>query len=159
MAQSGGKLVLLQTIEFVNTNEQKTITPTADWANYDFLLFVPDMTVTPQEGQTKNNWLWIKITNTYMGSNYSGNNYSANGSGGIRDMRDALVVVKAWMQDRYSWIGEFLTGRGVAPQCNTNHHEEETFANLVFQYGGYYQGDYGLLNGTLKIYGGKFPVQ
>ena len=160
MAQSGGKLVLLQTIEFVNTNEQKTITPTADWANYDFLLLVPDMTVTPQEGQTSGNWLWCQITNTNgSGSLYTSSNYSTNGTTGIRGMYDALMVYHAWVGDRYYWRAMFMTGRGANVQFVTGHQDEESLANISLLYGGYRQETYALFNGTLKIYGGKFPVQ
>ena len=150
-------LKLLRTLTFENTNERQAIVPSADWANYDFLLLVPDMTVTSQDGQTSGNWLWFQITNTNgSGSLYTSSNYSANGTTGIRNMYDALMVYHAWVGDRYYWRAMFMTGRGANVQSVTGHQDEESLATVSLLYGGYYQGTYAYLNGTVKIYGGKF---
>lgn len=149
----GGTVDLLRTVTFENTNEQIAITPDASWAQYNFLLFVPDLTITTQEGQTAGNWLFFRI----IGNRGGGCQYEGTGNAGKRDTGSMLVLSKGWNTDRYVWVFSFISGRSSSLMLKDIFNiDSETFSDLTYEYGGYYQSTYGLLNGTVKIYGGKF---
>ena len=147
---------LLRTLTFENSNAQQDITPDSSWDQYDFLLFVPDLTVTKQEGSSYGNWLWFSFT----GDRGTNSNYDGMSAEGKRDKTQTVVFLKGWTNDRYYWRWAFLySGRGGSLQLKTVlDYDSEEISDLTFKYGAYYQSTYALLNGTVNIYGVKLPT-
>lgn len=155
MASGTQNLVLLRTLTFENTNARQTFTPDANWADYDFLLIVPDLTIVAQAEQTSGNWLWFQIT----GDRGTANNYEGTSSLGVRNISNCILLSKGYYSDRFYWRWIFLAGRGGNLQLKAVQDiDSETFADLTYTYGGYQQGTNGLLNGVVRIYGGKLPT-
>ena len=153
LSMGGAKLKLMRTLTFENTNEQVTITPDATWGQYDILMFVPDLQVVAQEGQTSGNWLYFNL----KGSRGTAEQYDGNAQTGARDVLSTVFIAKGWNSDRYYWRFMFMGGRGgIITLKEVLDINSETFSDLTYTYGAYRQGTNALLNGTVKIYGGKF---
>lgn len=155
---NGGRVDLLHTMTFVDAlgeSGRQSIAGNASWAKYDMLLFVPDITITAQDGQTSGNWLRMEIA---RGSTLNGN-YNSLGTVGKRDEYFTACVCKGWNGDRYYWRYGFIGDRGGSiPFANTQDKDSETLADLTYKYGPYYGGTNATMSGTVKIYGVKYPT-
>lgn len=152
----GGRIDFLQELTFVNAlgaSGRQEIDIPQSWDKYDFILFVPDLMITAQEGQTNGNWLWYEIRNKT--TNVTQGNYDGDSGVGAREMgRYTAIVSKGEMVNsglRFM-MSCWISGRIASIPATT----DEKFSDLKITYGTYYGGTYGLLNGTVKIYGAKF---
>ena len=137
-----------------DSSSRQSIQCPSSWDDYDILLLVPDITISAKEGQTQGNWLWMKIERT--GTATSNNNYNSVGTVGERGVYFTATVLKGWNGDRYYWHYGFNADRGGQMALIDNQDiNSENFSDLTIYYGGYYGNTYGVLNGTLKIYGVK----
>ena len=143
---------------FVNAlgdeNGRWTLPIDESWGQYDFLLLVPNITVTSQTGQTTGNWLWVSLSN----GAFTSDNYDADGSVTTpRNEYHTAILTKGWSSDRYYWTLKFnSSGRGTQIQCITATGATEKISDLTIQYGPYYKNTYGFFNGTVNVYGGCF---
>ena len=128
----------------VGSSGRITITPSASWSKFDFLLLIPDITVSSQSGQTSGNWLWYSISD---GVN-TNNNYNAIGSVGARAEKYTAIVIRDHTEGKW-YVHPLDGGRPAAITSNAD------LSNITIVYGPYYGDTYGVFNGTLSVYGGS----
>lgn len=149
----GSKLKHLMTLTFTGEiQERKTITPAPSWAEYDFLLIVPDLIISSQDGQSSANRLWYSISE---GTNNRKENYDGQGAVGVRDVFSTVVIAKGTYpsSQEYVWLASCWAGGRLAYIAA---HDGATLADVTIVYGLFYGGTYGIATGTAEVYGGKF---
>lgn len=147
----GGKLDLLTTLTFekaLGAAGRQTVS-FASWPGYDFVLFVPDLVVESQEGQTSGNWLWYEISD---GTNRAAN-YDGQGVVGPRDSGWTAMLLRAkrlFAVERWYFCC-FYGGRGAEIESDA------PLSDISVTYGPFYGNTNATMTGTVKIYGGKYP--
>jgi hypothetical protein len=137
----------LATLTFTNviSRDAVTLVPQADWVRYDYLLFVPNLTVTPQEGETSGNWLYYSITD----GTKSHSNRSTDGTTRPRTKQDSMMLV----HDNGEWIlASIIDGK----IWSAHIESEAVLSNITVKFGTFYGLPYGYFNGTMDVYGGTY---
>ena len=147
----GGKLDLLTTLTFERADGRagRQTVSFANWPNYDFVLFVPNLVIESQEGQTSGNWIWYEIDDGIGKSS----NYDGQGIVGARDIAFTAMLQRGkHINPEEAWLLSCVYGGRGARLVS-----DAPLSDISVTYGGLYGGTYGLISGTVKIYGGKYP--
>lgn len=153
MSGAGGttyisKLDKLGEFTFVNAldvSDQHTFTPSASWADYDFIMIVPDIVISKIDEESEGkNWIQYKITDGTL----TQGSYDSNALPGNRDANYTALI----MPVTGGWcIGNIRNGRPATLTTNKNLSE---ISIIYGPYGG--SGASGYMNGSVTLYGGSF---